>query len=213
MSAVDSNRRLVASQLGLAPERMTFMRPDHGRGVAVLGVGGAEPSGVLPEGELRDVDALVTKDVGIGLVALAADCVPCLLVDPQARVIAAVHSGWRGVLVDVVGAALETMVELGARTADTRAIIGPSICGACYAVPADRVAEVGRVAPEAVATASDGQPSLDLRRAISARLRGMGVDVHSVGGCTAEDSDAFSHRRDGLTGRQCGAISLVVPHG
>jgi copper oxidase (laccase) domain-containing protein len=68
---------------------------------------------------------------------------------------------------------------------------------------------VAVVRPEAVTTASDGQPALDLRAGIAARLAELGVHSTLVGGCTAEDPALYSHRRDGLTGRQAGAVAMV----
>jgi hypothetical protein len=185
---------------------MAFMHPDHGRGVAVV----AEPTGVVPGAELRDVDALVTDRVGIALVALAADCVPILLVDPQARVVAAVHCGWRGLALDVLGAAVAGMTGLGAQPSRLRAVLGPAICGACYPVPPDRAAALAQVRPEAVVAAPDGQPALDLRAGLRARLAELGATADLVGGCTAEQPEQyFSHRRDGRTGRQGGAIVML----
>jgi hypothetical protein len=205
--AVVANRTALAGALGVPAAAMTFMHPDHGRGVAVV----EEPTGVVPGAELRDVDALVTDRVGVGLVALAADCVPILLVDPPARVVAAVHCGWRGLALDVVGAAVDVMVALGATPSAVRALLGPAICGACYPVPPERAAALAPVCPEAITTAPDGQPAIDLRAGLAARLAQLGATAQAVGGCTAEDPDGcFSHRRDGRTGRQGGAIALVA---
>ncbi len=205
-AAVVANRRALAQALGVPPSAMTFMHPDHGRGVAAVNV----PTGVVPGAEIMSVDALVTSTPGIGLVALAADCVPVILVDPVAGVVAAVHSGWRGLALDVVGAAVGEMVATGATATDIRAHLGPAICGACYPVPAERAEEVARVRPEAVTAAPDGQPALDLRAGLVARLVELGATTALVGGCTAEDADLYSHRRDGLTGRQGGAVAIVA---
>ena len=170
----------------------------------------SQPTGVTPGAEVPSVDALVTATAGLGLVALAADCVPVVLVDPVAAVVAAVHSGWRGVALDVVGAAVDRMVVLGAQAQDVQAMLGPAICGSCYPVPADRAREVARVRPEAVTTAPDGQPALDLRAGLAARLGELGATSTLIGGCTAEDPGLYSHRRDGLTGRQGGAVAIVA---
>lgn len=207
-AAVVTNRSALAAELGVAPGHLALMHPDHGRGVAVRATG----TGVEPGSEVRDVDALVTDRPGVALVALAADCVPVLLADPGAVVVSAVHSGWRGVALDVVGAALDAMAGLGARPERVVAHLGPAICGRCYAVPADRAEQVGAVRPEAVTRAGDGQPALDLRAGIAARLREAGAEVHMVGGCTAESGAWYSHRRDGRTGRQAGAI-VIRPTG
>jgi YfiH family protein len=205
-SAVLANRRSLAGALGVPAGAMTFMHPDHGRGVAEV----TEPTGVTPGAEIASVDALVTTKVGVGLVALAADCVPIILVDPVAGVVAAVHSGWAGLALDVVGAALEHMVGAGAESGRVRALLGPAICGACYPVPAERAAVVSAVRPEAVTTAPDGQPALDVRAGLVARLAELEVVSTLVGGCTAEDQGYYSHRRDGLTGRQGGAVAIVA---
>ncbi len=205
-AAVVAARTALAGALGVPAEAMTFMHPDHGRGVAVVGT----PTGVAPGAEIRDVDALVTDRIGIGLVALAADCVPVILVEPDARIVAAVHSGWRGVAVDVVGAAVAALVDLGGQPGRVVAHLGPAICGRCYPVPAERAAQVGAVRPEAVTWAPDGQPALDLRAGLLARLAELGISGTLVGGCTAEDEGLYSHRRDGRTGRQGGAVALVA---
>jgi YfiH family protein len=205
-AAVVANRRRLAGELGVPASAMTFMHPDHGRGVAAV----SEPTGVAPGAEISSVDALVTTTAGIGLVALAADCVPVILVDPVSGVVAAVHAGWRGVALDVVGAAVDQMVAAGARAEGVQALLGPAICGSCYPVPEDRAQEVARVRPEAVTVAPDGQPALDLRAGLVARLDELGATSTLIGGCTAEDLGLYSHRRDGRTGRQGGAVAMVA---
>lgn len=204
--SVEANRRELARALGVPADSMTFMHPDHGRGVHMV----SEPTGITPGAEITGVDALVTSQTGIGLVALAADCVPVILVDPVAGVVGAVHSGWRGLVQDVVGAAVEGMAQVGARGSDIAAYLGPSICGACYPVPQDRADEVAVVRPEAVTAAPDGQPALDLRVGLAARLAELDVSSELVGGCPAEDPALYSHRRDGRTGRQGGAVAIVA---
>lgn len=205
-AAVSAARAALAAALGVPVEDMAFMHPDHGRGVAVV----ESPTGIGPGAEIRDVDALVTDRVGVGLVALAADCVPVVLVEPQARLVAAVHSGWRGVALDVVGAAVARLQDLGGRPDLVRAYLGPAICGRCYPVPAERAEQVGAVRPEAVTTAPDGQPALDLRAGLLARLAELGIVATTIGGCTAEDPGLYSHRRDGRTGRQGAAVAMVA---
>ncbi len=141
-------------------------------------------------------DALVTTTPGVALLARAADCVPVLLADPVAGVVAAVHSGRPGLAAGVVPAAVERMRGLGAR--ELTAWVGPHVCGACYEVPAEMREAVAAVVPEARATTSWGTPSLDLGAGVLAQLAHAGVDtVHEVGACTREDHAWPSHRRDG----------------
>ena len=128
---------------------------------------------------------------GVALAVLVADCVPVLLADAEAGVVAAVHAGRKGVALDVVARAVEAMGSLGARPERIRAALGPSICGRCYPLGEPARSDVLAVAPEAAATASGGEPSVDLRAGLLARLAALGVSAEVVGPCTAESSRAL----------------------
>jgi polyphenol oxidase len=198
---VAANRARLAAELGVAPARLVWMNQVHGSGVAVVD----EP----PAAPLPDTDALVTSTPGLVLVVLVADCVPVLLADAEAGVIAAVHAGREGVRRGVVPEALAAMRRLGARPEATTALLGPAVCGGCYEVPAAMRAEVAAVVPAAAARSRRGTPALDLRAGLAEVLRDAGVAqvVHDPR-CTVEDRLLFSHRRDGVTGRQAGAVWL-----
>ena len=174
----------VAAETGARP---LVMRQVHGADVAV-----ADDTTDAPP----TCDALVTTTPGVALLARAADCVPVLLADPVAGVVAAVHSGRSGLAAGVVPAAVERMRGLGAR--GLTAWVGPHVCGACYEVPVELQESVAAVVPEARATTSWGTPSLDLGAGVRAQLTHAGVGaVHEVGVCTREDHAWPSHRRDG----------------
>jgi YfiH family protein len=79
-------------------------------------------------------DAIVTQTPGLVCGALAADCAPVLIADPAARVVAAVHAGWRGALAGVVGSAIDAMVWLGADPSRMSAAVGPCIGPTSYEV-------------------------------------------------------------------------------
>ena len=158
---------------------------------------------------MPEVDALATTVPGLALLVLAADCVPLILGDGAAGVVAVVHAGWRGVLSDVVGTTLDAMVDHGARPDRIRAVVGPAICGSCYDVPRERFDAVVAVAPESAAVAADGRPGLDLRAGVVDRLRSAGVATTLHGGCTFESPDLYSYRRDHVTGRHGGVVTLL----
>ena len=198
---VAANRARLARELRVAEDRLVWMRQVHGTGVAVV-------DGPQPE-PLPDTDALVTTTPGLVLSVLAADCVPVLLADPAAGVVAAVHAGREGVRKGVLGATLAAMTRLGARPGGVSALLGPAVCGACYEVPAAMQAEVARVAPAAAVRTRRGTPGLDLRAGLAEVLRTAGVaEVVHDPRCTVEDRRLFSHRRDGVTGRQAGLVWL-----
>jgi len=199
-SAVRAHRDALAAAVGVPGHRLVSMAPVHGNDVGEVGAPQPEP---VPE-----VDALVTRIPGIALLTVAADCVPVLLGDSAAGVVAVVHAGWRGIRSDVVGSTLTSMVELGAEPSRIRAVVGPAVCGLCYDVPRERFDDVVAVAPAAASVAHDGRPGLDLRAAAVDRLRRAGVSVQLHGGCTQEHDDLYSYRRDRITGRHGGVVAL-----
>ena len=173
----------VARDTGARP---VIMRQVHGAGVAVA-ASGSEPA---------VCDALVATEEGLALLARAADCVPVLLGDADAGVVAAVHAGRPGLAAGVVPAAVARMRELGAHR--LTAWVGPHVCGACYEVPAELQEEVAALVPQARSTTSWGTPALDLGAGVLAQLADAGVeDVRVLDHCTREDPDFPSYRRDG----------------
>ena len=200
-AAVAANRGRLAGAAGLAPDHVVWMEQIHG--ATVTPVDG--PRG----GPVEASDGLVTATPGVAVAVLTADCVPVLLADGGAGVVAAVHAGRVGAAAGVLRRAVERFVELGGDPARTDALLGPAVCGACYEVPAPMQAEVARVSPAAAVRTRRGTPGLDLRAGIAEVLRGAGVRqvVHDPR-CTVEDPRLFSHRRDGVTGRQAGLVWL-----
>ncbi|MCL2595777.1 MAG: peptidoglycan editing factor PgeF [Promicromonosporaceae bacterium] len=156
-------------------------------------------------------DALVATTEYLGLGVLVADCVPVLLADESAGVIAVAHAGREGVRRGVIWRTVEKMLTAGAALTNLRAAVGPAICGSCYEVPQEMQDELAAIVPEAASTTRIGTPALDLPKAALVQLAAAGViDVEYVAGCTFSDPDFFSHRRataEGTTtGRQAGII-------
>jgi YfiH family protein len=174
------------------------LRQVHGAVVDV--VDDRRGSGLLPE-----ADAMVGTHPGPVLVVRVADCVPVLLADPAAGVIAAAHAGRPGLVAGVVPATVAAMRRLGATRIS--AWIGPHICGACYEVPAAMQEDVVAVVPQSRATTSWGTPSLDIGAGVRAQLEALDATVHDVAGCTRESPGLYSYRRDGAgAGRFAGLI-------
>ncbi|MFC3455809.1 peptidoglycan editing factor PgeF [Amycolatopsis speibonae] len=198
---VYANRKRLAAELGLAEDRLAWMEQVHGRTATV--VDGSETSAA------EATDALVTAQSGLALVVLVADCVPLMLADAEAGVVAAVHAGRVGARVGVVPAAIEAMRSLGAEPGRTEALLGPAICGDCYEVPADMAADVEKHVPGSACKTRKGTPGLDLRAGLWRQLADLGVGKIGLDPrCTNEDKTLFSFRRDGTTGRIAGITWL-----
>lgn len=191
--AVAANRATIAAYLDA--DALALVRQVHGRDVARL----SAPAEVPP-----DADAVITDVPGLPVAVQTADCVPILLADLVGGQVAAVHAGWRGVVADVVGAALDAMAPSG----PVSAWIGPAICPGCYEVSEEVRAEVTSAAPEAYAHTRVGTPAVDVRAGVLAQLARRGISAELVGGCTYEDERLYSFRRDPVTGRQAGVIVL-----
>lgn len=139
-----------------------------------------------------------------------ADCVPVLLACPRTGRVAAVHAGWRGLVADVLGAAIRSMSARGSRPEEIEAAIGPAIGVEGFEIGpevADRLRETGL--GSAVIERSP-RPHADLHAAARIRIQDAGVRESSIDGLpisTEASADFFSHRRDaGLTGRHLAAI-------
>lgn len=157
----------------------------------------------LPENP-READALVTAHPGFLLVIQTADCLPVLLTDPQVGVVAAVHCGWRGTSLGILGTVVRCLVDdLGCRIENLQAALGPCIEGPCY--------EVGRDVRNAFAAEGyharffrenpirQGKYLFDLRGANRHQLQQAGLtasQIFSVDSCTRCEKSLYSYRRD-----------------
>jgi YfiH family protein len=198
-SYVGDSTENVSANLAIAcdlvsAQEISVMNAEHGNMVRVVTKSGvAQPS-----------DGLITKQTGLALAALAADCVPFGLVDPVNGLIAVGHAGWRGVLANVMQALLDGFIASGADLNHTQAIIGPAICAKCYEVPAERVEQFRDSRSEAIASSRN----LDLTAGVKSVLSAQVKTIHEITGCTYESSNLFSYRR--AAGEPTGRGGLVI---
>ncbi len=202
---VRANRDLIAQTMGVS--RLVFVRQVHGRHVVALRAAAAlQTDNVLPP----EGDALVTDQPGLGLVIQVADCQPVLLCDPVRKVIANVHSGWRGSVADIIGATVATMrTEFQCRPQDLLAGIGPSL-GPCCA----EFIHYRQELPEAFWRFKDDDCHFDFWAASAAQLERAGVpakNIRTAGLCTKCNPDLFfSYRAAKETGRFAAVIGLTA---
>ena len=193
-AAVAENRARLAAAIGLGADRVVWMNQVHGDRVEVVG----EPR----DAAVEETDALVTAAPRLALAVITADCVPVLLADVRAGVVAAVHAGRVGAQQGVVARTVEAMIGQGARAGDISALLGPAVSGVNYEVPAAMADEVESMLPGSRTTTTTGTPGLDLRSGIARQLAELGVtSIDRDPRCTVADPTLFSHRRDAPTGR------------
>jgi hypothetical protein len=227
---VRENRRRAAAALGADPADFVFAAQVHGGRAEVVSAAD-RGRGTLAAGDaVGPADALVTATPGTVLAILVADCVPIILYDPAAHVLACVHAGWRGTVARTARTALAAMCSLGTRPEDVIAGIGPSVAAGSYQV-GEEVAgaardafgeeEVagaardafGRQAQALLRPAAGGGPGqwlFDLPAANRHVLRAAGVpdgQIHVTATPTGPGPGLFfSHRAE----RPCGRFALAA---
>ena len=197
--AVSRNRTRLGDEIGVGASRVVWMEQIHSRNVVTVDGPLSEP--------VPAADALVTTTKDLALAVLTADCVPLLLSDEEAGVIAAVHAGRVGARIGIVPRVLAEMEAAGAVVSRIGAFMGPAASGRRYEVPAHMQADVEAHLPGSATTTLKGTPGLDLRAGIRRQLLEAGVNaVAQDPRCTIEDETLFSHRRGAPTGRFASVI-------
>lgn len=206
-SRVLENRLRVCGALGLDLDDWTLVRQVHSSRVMevdgpAIGAGSRDY-----DSGLGQADAMVARECRAVLCILTADCVPVALYGGEPPALALVHSGWKGTLAGIAGAAVEEMGRrFGTRPEELGATLGPGIRSCCYGVDGERAASFRQAFGE---TETPPEKGLDLFRAIRVTLAEKGMRQESIvdtGICTSCDSDYFSFRRDGTTGRQAALL-------
>lgn len=210
---VHENRRRALAMVGIPAGTLLTAYQVHSPDVLVV------------EEEWRDrarprADALVTARANIAIAASSADCVPILFADPEVRVVAAAHAGWRGAIGGVLQATVRQMCALGARPARIRAGVGPCIGPASYEVgpefPAPFLAQSAANARFFRPAQRAGHHMFDLESYVASELAAMNLAAIEVAhrDTCAEADTFFSHRRSVLRkerdfGRHVSVIGLV----
>ena len=196
---VAANRQRLADILGLLAERFVWMEQLHTNTVTVVDGPADVP--------VAATDAIVTREKNLALCVLVADCTPVLLSDHSAGVIAAAHAGRMGARNGIVRRTVEEMVALGAAPERIQVLLGPAAAGESYEVPAEMAADVEKHLPGSRTTTKQGTAGIDVRAGLVRQLMSMGVThIDADPRDTITDTDFFSHRREGVTGRQAGVI-------
>jgi polyphenol oxidase len=194
---VTENRHRLATEAGLEPGRVAMGWQVHSTDLREWDSPPPQSAFAEPGTELDRVDGHLTRQPGLALMVLVADCFPVALASEGQ--VAMLHCGWRGLAGGIVEKAIERFEQPPA------AAVGPGIGACCY--------EVGPEVLEAfdgIEGAAEGM-MLDLRAVIAHKLSAAGVaEVEHLDHCTSCRPELyFSHRRDdGVTGRQAGLVVL-----
>ncbi|MCX7832267.1 MAG: polyphenol oxidase family protein [Actinobacteria bacterium] len=217
---VKRNRRRVAKLLGM--EDFITIQQVHGSDIVYFG-----------KEKLRDIriehldikaDSLITDAASIPIGVLTADCLPVLVV-AEPGIVAAIHAGWRGLVEGVIERTIESLQNLGAQ--EFLFFFGPSICEKCYRVGEDvsliieerfktgimNIAENKYVSLKSIGFQILKQMGvadnfLDARDIDENKEKKVSSIAYNINDCTFENRNYYSYRRNKITGRQAGIITL-----
>lgn len=207
------NRELMAARLGVMPDRLVSLHQVHSAEVVV-------PHAPWPAEARPKADAMASATPGLALGVLTADCGPILFADPEARVIGAAHSGWKGAITGIGEATLAAMERLGAKRDRIIAVLGPTISQGAYEVGpefVDRLLALDAGHERHFApSAREGHAMFDLPGFIGQSLLAAGVGRFvDLALCTYADEERFysyrraTHRGEPDYGRLVSAIALT----
>lgn len=214
IECVRENYRRAGEIMGCGTDDFAVTRQVHGTQVRIVSDADRH---VIGSGHAVDCDGLVTNLKGLPLMIYIADCVPVLLHDADAGVIAAVHCGWKSSVADILGVTVKKMESLGAKAENIRAAIGASIGKCCFEcdddVPRAVESYLGGDTEGLFEKKENGKTHVDLRMANARRLLQLGLKSENIDvsdECTMCMPEKYwSHRAtDGVRGSMAAAIVL-----
>ena len=213
LAVVARNRAAVADHLGVAPDRLVSVYQVHSPVVVTV-------TAPWRPGDAPRADAMVTREPGIGIGALSADCAPVMFAARDGRAVGVAHAGWKGALDGVTDAAIAALEALGAARRDIFAVVGPAISARSYEVGPEF--EARYLAADAAnarhfSAGQGGRPMFDLPGYLVERLRRSGIaGVANLDLCTYADEERFfsyrraTHRKEPVYGRLMSAIAIAA---
>ncbi len=198
---VSNNLEIIRDAIGA--KDLVFTNQVHGKEILVLhqndfdGFRGPESA-----------DAMITDIPQLALMVKQADCQGVLLFDPTKGVVANVHCGWRGNVINILKSVVEKMgSEFGCLAADLAAAIGPSLGPCC-----SEFVDYEEIFPEAfrrfmIRKAYFNLWEISRYQLLEAGLKNKHIEVAGI--CTRCTSEMFySYRGERETGRFATVIML-----
>ncbi len=200
---VIKNRQFFFNSLGLSMDSAAFQKQVHGDKITEVN----EP------GNAGESDAMITSKTNTALSISTADCTSIFIYDPDKKIIAGIHSGWRGTQKEITAKTLKKLqTEYGCIAENLFVYLGPSVAQANYEVGK----EVADQFEERYVGRKDGKLYLDVSAANYDMILNAGVPHHQIQKsslCSFEYKEMLhSYRRDGKrSGRALGVIAMREP--
>ncbi len=211
--SVLANRQRLCAALGIKLDNLVLGSQVHKSNSAIVTRAEAGHGTLDRESALAETDALLTKETGLGLVTLSADCPLLLCYDPSKKVIATIHASWKGMIRGIIPKTINEMKQrFKSEPRDILVGIAPSIGPCCYEVKADFIKRMSEyhVLTKDFIQARKHKVYFDLwgmaySELIRAGLKPEHIEVARI--CTSCHPDYFySYRRDGSRAGRFGAL-------
>lgn len=156
-------------------------------------------------------DAMVTREKGVALAIMTADCLPVLLVSKQGNEIAAIHGGWRSLAANII---TNTIKKMHNPVSEVYAWLGPCIGKEAFEVGREVQAtfvEQGDVFAQAFYEQSNDKYLADLHKIATLQLEALGIQqISTLPECTySQPEKYYSYRKSSVTGRMASIICLL----
>lgn len=188
------NYKIVCDAIGMEANDLVLSNQVHENYVRVITKEDCG-KGITRESDIVGIDALVCAQPGVPFVVFCADCVPVFFLDPEKRVAALAHSGWRSTVKNISGEVLGVMTQkFGCDAGDILCAIGPSIGACCFEVDED----VAVLFDKAFVQPRGEKFHVDLWGVIRRQLLESGVQDEKItlaGICTCCHGDEFFSNR------------------
>tara|TARA_R100001143_G_scaffold63591_1_gene72998 strand:+ start:22108 stop:22857 length:750 start_codon:yes stop_codon:yes gene_type:complete len=196
---VKNNYSLLFESIGWDPDHLAIAKQVHGSIVKTINAPGI----------YLDCDGLVTDQIGLAIGIQVADCAAILLYEPKAKVIAALHAGWRGTIAGIINEGIKSIVKLKGNPKKLVAFISPCISLQNFEVGP----EVANQFPDQFCDYSSyDKPHVDLSGFLEKQLINEGLkskNIEKSDHCTFGNNAFFSYRRErDKSGRMLALIKM-----
>lgn len=203
------NRKSILSKLGFNLENIVVMNQCHSADFLLVGKEHKGRGACFGEDSIENVDALITREAGVILMAQGADCPLVAIYNEKSKVVAVIHSGWKGTQKGIIPNVLRYMSEeIGCDHRFSKAVVSPFAKGCCYEV-GEEFLEIFHEYTQAFIR-KDGKLFFDLEVIISKQLSLVGITADKVNfenECTMCGNEHYSYRKES---KEAGRFALLV---
>ncbi|EKE11025.1 MAG: hypothetical protein ACD_15C00151G0003 [uncultured bacterium] len=183
------NRKRFFEKIGIGENKVVAAEIVHETDVAIV-------DNASPE-IMREADGLVAKDENVFLSVTVADCIPVYFYEPEQKIIAIAHCGWRGIVDGIIESSVNKVIGLGGKAENLKVALGPGIDKCHFEIREDVLERFSKY-PEFIIRRED-KIFVDLKGIIRKQLANFNINTENIEDnkeCTVEHDRYFSYRRD-----------------